>query len=263
MHPRAAGLLDALAGLLWPPRCVACGCTLPPVGTRDLPGGPFCPGCRESVVAWSEPGCPRCGEPFDSGPSHLCGACLAEPPPFSGLGAALLYGGAGAEAVIRLKYSRSPWNAVPLGRLMSRIVGPRLPESDGTRVVVPVPLHPRRLRERGFNQSALLARELARFAGLPLRTGFLERLRETRSRKWLSRAERHADLVGAFAVGERKRLAGLGILLVDDVVTTGATARAASLALLSAGATAVHVVCLARAPMASIAAGLPAGGRIA
>ncbi|HUT79263.1 MAG TPA: ComF family protein [Polyangia bacterium] len=263
MSLRAAGLLDALAGLLWPARCVACGCFLPPDGAGVPIRRAFCARCEESVVAWSEPGCPRCGEPFDSGPGHLCGACLADPPPFSGLGAALLYGGAGAEAVIRLKYSRSPWTALPLGWLMTRLVEPRLPLPDGPRVVVPTPLHPRRLRERGFNQSALLARELARALGFPLQAGLLGRVRETGSRKGLSRADRHADLEGAFAVGERKSLAGLSILLVDDVVTTGATVRAASRAILDGGASAVHVVCLARAPMGSVAAGLPAGRRIA
>ncbi len=263
MALRASVFLDALAGLLWPPGCVACGSTPLPADAGDRFQCPFCTRCKVSVIAWSEPGCPRCGEPFESGQSHLCGACLADPPPFSGLAAALLYGGAGAEAVIRLKYSRSPWTAVPLGRMMARLVGPRLGVAGRPRVVVPVPLHPRRLLERGFNQSALLARELARSEGLPLRTGLLERVRETGSRRGLSRAERHASLAGAFAVRDRKGLSGHTVLLVDDVMTTGATVRAASAALFDGGASAVHVVCLARAAAGAVAAGLPGGGRMA
>lgn len=247
MRILAATFLDALADLLWPPRCVACDQTLLPVGDGDPLRHAFCDHCHESVIPWHEPGCPRCGEPFDSGPSHLCGRCLVDPPPFDALVSALLYGGAGGEAVLRLKYSRAPWTAVPLGRLLVALAATRLPRPEGRAVIVPVPLHPRRLRERGFNQSALLARELARVTGWALRAGALERVRETRPRRGLTRAERQADLEGAFTVPCPSAVAGRAVVLVDDVVTTGATVRAAAAALREAGATGVGVACLARA----------------
>jgi len=219
----AAALLD----LLYPPRCAACG----------EAGEPFCFTCAEAIVP-ADPGCPRCGRP---GRAATCGACLLQPPAFEGLQAGGLFGGPLADAVHALKYGDRPALSRPLGRwLASRVVLP-----PGAAVVA-VPLGRRRRLARGYDQAGRLAERLARAGGRPRLTGALQRLRETPPQVGRSRAARAANVAGAFAADPR-RVAGLELVLVDDVVTTGATADAAARALLAAGARRVTVVALARA----------------
>lgn len=221
----------ALLDLFFPPRCAACGEPL-----RSSADEPFCGTCREAVDE-VPPGCGRCGLP---GPEPLCGACRADPPAFDGVRAAGLFGGPLADAVHALKYRDRPALSRPLGRwLASRVALPR------DSAVVPVPLARGRRIARGYDQAALLARHLSRAASLPLLPGALRRLRETPPQVGRARAERVRNVAGAFAADDRVR--GRAIALVDDVVTTGATADACARALKAAGAGRVIALALGRA----------------
>jgi ComF family protein len=219
----------ALADLVWPPRCAACG--------EPTPAEPFCPVCDDAVLPVPSP-CGRCGAP---GLGPVCGACLASPPAFSALRAAALFGGPVADAVHELKYGDRSAVARPLGAWVAARVA--LPPG----LVVAVPLGRRRRIERSYDQAALLADELAAAAGRSrdrLR-GALRRVRETPPQVGRGRDERARNVRGAFAAV--RPVSGREIVLVDDVVTTGATVEAASRALLEAGASRVTVVALARA----------------
>jgi ComF family protein len=225
---------SAFLDLLYPPRCAACGEGLP--SSNDEP---FCDSCADAVDPVPK-GCARCGLP---GADALCGACLASPPAFSRCEAGGLLGGPLAEAIHALKYRDRPALARPLGRwLASRVAVP-----DGA-LVVPIPLARRRRIARGYDQAALVARWLARAAGRPgaLAPAALARVRETPPQVGRKRAQREANVAGAFRAHPR-RVRGRDVVLVDDVVTTGATAGAAASALRAAGARTVAVVALARA----------------
>lgn len=236
------GLVAAIADLLWAPRCAACDARL-----DARPGDPeraaFCATCALSLVAVGSPGCPRCGLPFDGGGAdHLCGGCLRSPPPFARLTARYAYGGALAGAVARFKYGPAPHLAAPLSSLLFGGYAP--PDVD---LVVPVPLHPRRLRRRGFNQAALLLGRAPRSLRAKVSTSSLRRIADTPHQAGLGRRERLEALAGAFGAAPSPGLAGARVLLVDDVATTTATLRAASAALLAGGARSVEALCLARA----------------
>jgi ComF family protein len=227
-------ILLHLLDLLFPVRCAAC----------DAPGeAPFCGVCAETLVPVPA-GCPLCGAPAEEGSlSHLrprrCKPCRARAPPFALASAPWLHGGALAEAIHRLKYEGHCELARPLGVLFEGAAPPRVD------VLVPIPLHPRRLRERGFDQARLLADAAGRRFSVPVRP-LLVRVRETGQQVGRDRAARERNVRGAFAADGRVR--GLRVCLVDDVLTTGATASAAALALLQAGAARVEVRTLARAP---------------
>jgi len=220
---------SAFLDLLYPPRCAACG--------EPADAGPFCEPCAEAVEPLG-PACPRCGEPGLA--AVLCGACHASPPAFLSLAAGGLYGGPLAEAVQALKYGGRPAVARPLGAWLAAAAS-----IQPGAAIVAVPLARRRRLERGYDQAALLAGHLARAARARLLRGALRRLRETPSQVGRHRAARARNVAGAFAAS--RAVAGLDLWLVDDVVTTGATADAAARALLDAGARTVRVVALARA----------------
>jgi ComF family protein len=232
-----------LAELLWPSRCVACGAKIP-VADSDAPASLFCKLCGESLLPIVSPRCPRCALAFEGrGPDHLCGECLAEAPAFQEAVALFQYGEAAADAVMRLKYGQMPHLAAPLGKALLHGVR-QLSPAD---FVVPVPLHRKRLIHRGFNQSALLARPVARALGLPLKGNIVCRTRETVPQTGLSRDERKKNLLGAFEIRRQRSIAGKRILLIDDVITTGATVRELSRVLVRAGAESVRVAAVARA----------------
>ena len=189
------------------------------------------------------PRCPACGEdPLP--PSPFCGICAGaiEPAPEArdGIRAGSLFGGPIADAIHALKYGGRAEAAGPLGRWLAGRA--RVPEGAA---VVWVPLGRRRRVERTYDQAMLLAAAFARVAGRPLLRGALHRVRETQPQAWLDRASRAGNVAGAFVAAPV--VAGRDLVLVDDVVTTGATVEAASLALWSAGARQVVVVALARA----------------
>ena len=225
---------ETAASWLWPLRCCSC----------DAFGeAPFCFACAETLVA-SPAGCPVCGAPADEAlqpalKPRRCGHCRERAPPYALARAPYLHGGALAEAVHRLKYDRRDDLARPLGVLFEACLRPR---AD---VVVAVPLHPARLRHRGFDQAQLLASAAGERFGIRVES-LLVRVRETRQQVGLDRPGRERNVDGAFAA--RGRVTGRRICLIDDVLTTGATAGAATRALLRAGAARVEVRTLARAP---------------
>jgi ComF family protein len=183
----------------------------------------------------------------------FCGACASTveiaPPGEGAHVAAFVYGGAIAQAVTRFKYEGRADLARPLADLLWRAVEPRALVHSGS-VVVPVPLHPSRLAERGYNQSALLARRIARRLASPCLPLAIARSRDTPRQASLGRDERLANVAGAFAVTPRgrDRVRGARVLLVDDVTTTGATLEACEVALMAAGTRTVAWAVVARAP---------------
>jgi len=225
---RATGI--ELLDLCFPPTCAACR------EPRSSSGGPFCLSCARALEP-VPPGCQRCGLP---GPDRMCGACRTSPPAFDALHAAGLFGGPLADAIHAFKYQDRPALARTLGAWLADQVG--IPVGAA---IVSVPLGSHRRRARGYDQAALLARALARCARGRLRRRWLQRVRETAPQVGKSREERARNVTGAFHASAD--VAGMDLVLVDDVVTTGATVRACAEALKSAGARSVTVVSLARA----------------
>jgi ComF family protein len=224
----ARAALGALLDLVWPPRCAACG--------GAVSAEPFCPTCADAVDPVPA-GCGRCGQP---GPDPLCGACRAAPPAFDAVRAGGLFGGPLADAVHAFKYGGRSALARPLGAWLAG----RAPLPAGA-LVVSVPLARGRRIERGYDQAALLAAALARAARREFGPAALRRVRETPPQVGKAREERARNVARAFEASDD--VAGRDVVLVDDVVTTGATADAAAGALRRAGARSVVVVALARA----------------
>jgi ComF family protein len=222
----------ALLDLIYPPRCAGCRELL-----ESSAHEPFCPLCRDAIDP-VPPGCARCGLP---GPDPICGACLSDPPAFSSCRAGGLFGGPLADAVHALKYGDRPAIARPLGAWLA--AGIPWPE---TAAVVAVPLGRKRRLARGYDQAQLLARAVARARGAALLPGALRRVRETAPQVGKARPERLRNVRGAFAA-DAALVRGRDLVLVDDVVTTGATADACAQALVAAGARSVHALALARA----------------
>jgi ComF family protein len=221
-----------------PRLCLFCGAAVGESAPTAI-----CPEC-ESAIEWvASPLCTCCGVVFPApgGGDRLCGDCQADPPPFARARAAALYEGPVATAVKRLKFNRrlaylpvlQSWLASPPCREL-------LEEAD---LIVPVPLHPKRLKQRGFNQAWLLAQA---FPELNLARELLIRVRHTVPQVQLNPKERRDNVTGAFAVAEPARAKGQNVLLVDDLFTTGATARECARVLRRAGAARVEVLTVAR-----------------
>jgi len=230
----------AVLDMILPPRCLSCG---------DAVGGPgqLCALCWSQAAFVSDPMCCRCGLPldYDIGTGALCGACARQAPVYDRARAVLRYEGTGRSLILALKHGDRT-DAVPaLAAWMARAGADVLAGCD---LIVPVPLHRRRLFDRRFNQSALLATALGRIADKPCRPGVLVRRRPTPPQKGLSRTARFRNLAGAIGLrnGIGQTLAGRRILLVDDVMTTGATAESCTRALLRGGCAAVDVLTIAR-----------------
>ena len=230
--------LAAAFDLVLPPRCPACGVIVDGDGR-------FCADCWSGLRFVAAPQCSCCGVPFvhDQGPEAQCGACLAEPPPWRRARAALVYDGAARTALLRFKLADKPQLAPMMASMMARAGADML--APGV-LLVPVPLHRWRLWRRGFNQALLLARALARGSGAALSIDGLVRVRATRPSVGLGAAERAANVKGAFRVADHAVVAGRAVVLVDDVLTSGATAAACTKALLAAGAATVDVLTFAR-----------------
>ena len=217
--------------LLFPPRCVGC---------RKV-GGWLCSECRNAIELLRPPLCPHCGILTAEG--KLCPRCQRASLQIDGVRSVAFFEGPMREAIHCFKYSNLQDLATPLGEMMvSYWQDVHLPAD----VIVPVPLHARRLRERGYNQAALLARELGKGVGLPVLESALIRVRDTSPQVDLSAEERRENVHGAFHCRD-DRLVGESVLLVDDVYTTGATLEACSLALKQRGVRTAWALTLARA----------------
>jgi ComF family protein len=232
-----------LLDLLFPPLCI--GCRIP-VGDAG-----FCAGCWSALTFLDGPACACCGLPFPVAleGENLCAACLSRPPAFDRARAILAYDEHSRGAILALKHADRLDLVPDFVRWLARTGQCLISESD---LVVPVPLHRRRLWQRRYNQSAELARRLAHDWALAFDPLALVRSRPTRSQgAMVSAKARRRNVLGAFKVPDAGRVAGKRILLLDDVLTTGATAEACARALKRAGASKVHVLALARVVKAS------------
>lgn len=236
-----AELSLGIRSLLFPVRCPGCG-----GAPGDPEADPLCAACRAGLPWMRPPCCGRCGISLPDAGARICLSCRRDPPAFDGAVSVWRYEGAAQELVQALKYRGMLSLAPTLAREMARAVRGWPGGPAAAHAVTAVPLHPTRLRERTFNQADALARRLADELGLPYRPGLLRRLRPTRAQPGLPREERFRNVRGAFCAEPDPRLRGAHLLLVDDVLTTGATAQACALALTRAGAARVTVVTLAR-----------------
>ena len=225
--------LDRLGRLLLPPRCLLC--QAPGADGHDL-----CAACTDALPR-CPPACPRCALP--QAMAETCGACLQRPPPQHATVAAYLYVWPVDQLLPRLKFHAD----LAAGRLLADLAWPAFAAADRPGALLPLPLHPRRLRRRGYDQALELARPLARWLGLPLCTDGLRRVRATVPQSELGAAARRRNVRGAFALAPGARLPG-HVALFDDVMTTGATLREAATVLRQAGVTRVDLWVMARAP---------------
>lgn len=247
---RAKLLSNAMAGLTWtargalgllyPPTCTGCG-----AATGDPHA--LCAGCWSGLRLIERPYCERLGTPFpvDLGTPLLSPAAIADPPVFGRARAAAHYDGIARGLIQKLKYGDRLDLARALGTLMARAGAELLAEAD---IIVPVPLHRWRLWRRRFNQAVALGQAISARSGIPCDPLLLSRVKHTRQQVGLTRAQRQENLQGAFRVLDpaKARITEKRVLLVDDVLTTGSTANAASRALLRAGAARVDVLAFAR-----------------
>lgn len=233
-------VLDALL----PPHCLTCD---EPVAEQ----GTLCAGCFRGLHLLTPPFCRICGVPFlhagQGGAEALCPACRERPPAYEAARAALRYDEGAKRLLLPFKYADRTDLAAPLAARMARAGAELLARAE---VIAPVPLHWRRLLARRYNQAALLARRLAAASRMPCIPDLLRRARPTPSLGERGAAERALLVEGAFHVlpAAARRVAGRRVLLVDDVMTSGATAEACALALREAGAAAVDVLAAARVP---------------
>ncbi len=236
-------ILDRLFSLIFPPRCACCRQYL------SIPAkGLLCSNCQSLITPLNGPECSCCGRPFvsQSGMDHLCSACSLKKPPFSRACSMFLYEKTIRELIHRYKYHGDTYAMRALVVLSRKqlIECRRKLGCDLDVWVLPVPLHKKRLRKRGFNQSLVLARKI--FKREKVRPDMLFKTRSTPSQTGLSLKERKRNVSGVFSCHEVKP--GKDVIIFDDVFTTGATAAAAARVVKEAGARRVFVLTLARTP---------------
>lgn len=236
----ARGMVTIVLDALLPPRCAACD---EPV---DRPRS-LCLGCWSALTFITRPLCAVCGNPFETAPpgAPVCGDCHAMPPAWQRGRSALRYDDASRPLVLGFKHGDRLHLASLLAGWMRTTGAELLAEAE---VIVPVPLHRWRLVARRYNQAAVLAHALGRVAGVPVSDRALVRVRRTPSQGQLTKTQRARNVQGAFRVDAARRaeIAGRRVLLVDDVLTSGATAGACTRVLLRAEASAVDLLTLAR-----------------
>jgi ComF family protein len=233
-----AGVRRLLDGAL-PPRCLACG-------TIVGDGGTLCSACWSDVAFIAAPLCAVCGTPLSAAPDAeavSCGSCLAKRPPWRHARAVFRYKGVGRDLVLAFKHGDRLDAAPTLARWLARAGTELLADAD---VIVPVPLHRRRLFMRRYNQSAVLALALGRTVGRRVSVDALARVRPTPSQGGLDRRGRAANVRGAIIVGRPSVVKGKRVVVIDDVLTTGATVGVCVRALLRTGAVSVDILTLAR-----------------
>ncbi|EGD58814.1 phosphoribosyltransferase [Novosphingobium nitrogenifigens DSM 19370] len=246
--------LAPIIDLVFPPRCPLCGAAL-------AQHGGLCVECWGGLAIPGEPACSQCQRPLPDRIAQqgadaalatadaargawVCAPCMARPPRHEGIAAATLYNEASRRLIMAFKHGRR----IGLGPLLVRLMVPRVPRLEGEWLVVPVPLHRMRLWQRGFNQSAVLAKGVATALRQPLVVDALVRPKPTPPLGHLGGKQRERLLAGTIRVNARRaaRLKGANVLLIDDVLTSGATTNACMAALHRAGAARVRIACFAR-----------------
>jgi ComF family protein len=251
----------ALASVIFPAPCRICGEML-----EDASRIPICRSCLASLVPWTAPLCQRCGRPFASGAAvqgvaaPLCHGCRRGLYDFDFARSYGAYSPAMTQAIVLLKYEQVTALAGWFAQRLLPLAREHAAEFSAD-VVVPVPLHRDRQRERGYNQAELIARPLAKRLGLPCRSYLLVRTLPRPAKLRLTSRERWRSVRNAFVTSESSRVDKLRVLLVDDVITTGATLDACSRALRQAGASYVAAVAVARVMPRGQGLGAPALSR--
>jgi len=234
-----ATALLPIIDLVFPPRCPLCGEGL---GAQNG----LCASCWGTLAIPGDPSCKSCARPFESGiaAGTICAPCLADPPRHDGIAAGTLYNDTSRKLVLALKHG----SKLGLAAMMARLIAGKLPQVDQEWLLVPVPLHRWRLWKRGYNQSAVLAQEIAKLTGGRMAVDTLHRRKQTPSLGGLGKQARKRVLSGAIAVSPKRHAAlrGKSVVLVDDVLTSGATSDACVSALKRGGAKVVVVACFAR-----------------
>jgi len=241
LHAMLQNAAQQMIDVVYPPSCIACLAAV-------QQSAALCTACWATMPFIERPFCERLGTPFehDLGPGLISPEAIAHPPVYGRARAVARFeDGPARQLVHRLKYGDRTELAAPMGRWMARAAAELLPGAD---LLVPVPLHRRRLFQRRFNQAAVLARAISALSGVPSDPLVLRRVRPTSPQVGLTRAQRADNVQGAFRVPpeDRPKIDGRKIVLVDDVMTSGATANAASRVLMRSGAASVDVVVFAR-----------------
>jgi ComF family protein len=241
--------MDAITCVLLPSSCSLCGSPLP-----RLSFVPICNACWIEIPVHGGSSCSRCGDSLDQALTNVCRTCRIAPPPFERAVSYGSYTGRMRQAIHALKYQRIHPVAQKLGSMLGEAIAQLAAQAPSDLLVVPVPLHRSKRRDRGFNQARLLAsaavaslRKSHPTWRLTLAPGMLVRQRLTGSQAGLTPRQRRINVRGAFHVSDPQAIAGKHVLIVDDILTTGATVRAAARALIAAGAESVWVATLARA----------------
>jgi ComF family protein len=239
--PLAHAFARALDSVL-PQRCLKCGVVVAAQG-----GAALCPACWQTLSFLGAPCCACCGQPFDFdlGPDALCGACTQAPPAFDRARSVLRYDEASRDLILAFKHADRTSLTPAFAAWLKRAGDDLIPDAD---IIVPVPLHWSRLFGRRYNQAALLAMALGALTGKAVIPDLLTRRRATAKQGHLGRLARQRNVAGAFVLHPRRlqTLAGKRVLLIDDVITTGATVTSCAKVLRQAGAQAVDVLALAR-----------------
>jgi competence protein ComFC len=240
---RAAGLARLAELLVFPSFCKICQEPLEKNGERVV-----CGACLAKLAPRTGPVCLCCGR-FEDGPDggHLCGRCLRQAPAFSLHRSCGAYGGTLKDIILLFKYRRYAPLSRPLASFAAGCLADQGPLWEGADFLVPVPLHPSRRRERGFNQARLLARDIGALRGIEVLDGALIKTRNSPAQAGLRAADRERNVRRVYAVKRPRGVEGRTLILVDDVTTTGATIRECARALKAAGASEVRALTLAQA----------------
>jgi ComF family protein len=225
---------------LFPPKCMVCNTLIEQIGG-------VCPACWHKIDFTTLPCCNICGDPFEYeiGPEALCGMCIHTPPLYSKAYSVFRYNEGSKEIIHKFKYSDATYMAPYLARWMLRSGADAIEECD---LIIPVPLHPYKLLRRLYNQSYLLASYLSKYSNKPVVPKVLQRIKNNLPQIGLPRAERLKNVTGAFKLNPKYQhmIDNKHIVLVDDVMTTGATINACTKPLLAAGCKSVRVITLAK-----------------